>query len=164
VGEFDVVKQVLAAEGEITFWRVRMKPGKPLAFGRIGGVPMVGLPGNPVSAMVSFELLVRPAILTMQGLTRLERPAVQAVLVDAIRDKPDRRLYLRVRVREQEGEYRAYLTGEQGSGILRSMVEANGLAVVPEGRSLAPGERVRVILLDADERCEVPQVPQHGNA
>ena len=164
VGDFDVVKQVLAAEGEITFWRVRMKPGKPLAFGRIGGVPMVGLPGNPVSAMVSFELLVRPAILTMQGLTRLERPAVQAVLVDAIRDKPDRRLYLRVRVREQEGEYRAYLTGEQGSGILRSMVEANGLAVVPEGRSLAPGERVRVILLDADERCEVPQVPQHGNA
>jgi len=164
VGDFDVVKQVLAAEGEITFWRVRMKPGKPLAFGRIGGVPMVGLPGNPVSAMVSFELLVRPAILTMQGLTRLERPAVQAVLVDAIRDKPDRRLYLRVRVREQEGEYRAYLTGEQGSGILRSLVEANGLAVVPEGRSLAPGERVRVILLDADERCEVPQVPQHGNA
>ncbi|NLE77033.1 MAG: molybdopterin molybdotransferase MoeA, partial [Chloroflexi bacterium] len=94
VGDFDVVKKVLAAEGEMQFWRVRMKPGKPLAFGQIQGVPLLGLPGNPVSAMVSFELFARPAILKMLGVRGWVHPRVEATLLDEIRRKDDRRHYL----------------------------------------------------------------------
>jgi molybdopterin molybdotransferase len=149
VGDFDLVKDVLAAQGEISFWRVRMKPGKPLAFGRIGGVPVLGLPGNPVSVMVSFETFVRPALLKMQGVTDWERPTAEAVLMDAVKRKDSRRHYLRVRVEEHEGEYRAYLTGGQGSGILSSMVRANALAIIPEDWTHAPvGARVQVITLE----------------
>ncbi|MDY7076019.1 MAG: molybdopterin molybdotransferase MoeA [Chloroflexota bacterium] len=152
VGDFDIVKDVLAAEGKINFWRVRMKPGKPLAFGKIGGVPVLGLPGNPVSAMVSFEMFVRPAILKMSGMTDWERPTVEATLMDEVRQKDSRRHYLRVCVekdREHAGEYRAYLTGGQGSGILSSVVKANALAIIPEDWSHAPaGARVRVIMLN----------------
>jgi len=161
VGDFDIVKEVLAAEGEINFWRVRMKPGKPLAFGqfnlppRRGGieggavVPVLGLPGNPVSVMVSFEMFVRPAILKMLGVTNWERLTVEATLVDEVAHKDGRRHYLRVRVEWEEGEYRAHLTGGQGSGILSSMVKANALAIVPEDWDHVPaGTRVRVMLLD----------------
>jgi molybdopterin molybdotransferase len=149
VGEFDLVKDVLAAEGEIDFWRVQMKPGKPLAFGQIGGAPILGLPGNPVSVMVSFEIFVRPAILKMLGRTDLERPTVEATLMDRIKHKDNRRHYLRVRVEERDGEYYAYLTGGQGSGILSSMVKANALAIIPEDWDRAPaGARVRVMVLD----------------
>jgi molybdopterin molybdotransferase len=149
VGDFDVVKSVLAAEGEMTFWRVQMKPGKPLAFGQIQGVPLLGLPGNPVSAMVSFELFARPAILKMLGAGEWRRPIVEAVLVDGVREKDDRRHYLRVRLEEEAGEWRAHLTGEQGSGILSSMTEADGLAIIPEDWSAAPaGSRVTVLLLE----------------
>jgi molybdopterin molybdotransferase len=154
MGDFDVVKQVLAAEGQMTFWRVRMKPGKPLAFGRIGGVPLLGLPGNPVSAMVSFELFARPAILKMLGSTDWQRPTIGATLVGALKRKDGRRHYLRVRVEEKNGDYLAHLTGEQGSGILSSMVEANGLAVVPEGWQEAPaGSRVQVMMIDWEPGC-----------
>ena len=149
VGDFDLVKDVLAAEGEIAFWRVRMKPGKPLAFGHIGGVPVLGLPGNPVSVMVSFEMFVRPALLKMQGRTDLVRPIVEATLVEAVTRKDERRHYLRVHVEHQEGTYRAHLTGGQGSGILSSMVKANGLAIIPEDWTHAEaGSQVSVILLD----------------
>jgi molybdopterin molybdotransferase len=149
VGDFDVVKQVLAAEGEMTFWRVRMKPGKPLAFGRIGGVPLLGLPGNPVSAMVSFELFARAAILKMLGQLDPERPSIEATLVDGMKRKDGRRHFVRVKVVEKNGGYEATMTGEQGSGILSSMVEANGLAIIPEDwPSAPPGSRVRVMLLD----------------
>jgi molybdopterin molybdotransferase len=153
VGDFDVVKNVLAAEGEITFWRVRMKPGKPLAFGRIEGVPLVGMPGNPVSAMVSFELFARPAILTMLGLKELEKPTVEAILVDEVKRKDGRRHFLRVYVEEKGGEYYAHLTGGQGSGILSSMVKANGLVIIPEEWThVLAGASVRVMMLDWDER------------
>jgi molybdopterin molybdotransferase len=148
VGDFDVVKQVLAAEGQIDFWRVWMKPGKPLAFGRIGDVPVLGLPGNPVSAMVSFETFVRPAIMTMLGAAERQTPRVEATLMSTLGHKDDRRHFARVRVDWQEGEYRAYLTGGQGSGILSSMVKANGLAIIPEDWTHAnAGARVEVILL-----------------
>jgi molybdopterin molybdotransferase len=161
VGDFDVVKDVLAAEGEIGFWRVRMKPGKPLAFGHLnlpprrGGierwesVPILGLPGNPVSAMVSFEMFVRPALLKMQGVANWECSTVEATLMDEVVHKDDRRHFLRVRVERHAGGCRAYLTGEQGSGILSSMVKANGFAIVPEEWTHVPaGARVQVILLD----------------
>ena len=153
VGEFDLVKKVLAKEGEISFWRVRMKPGKPLAFGRIGRMPHLGLPGNPVSSLLSFELLARPAILTMQGKTRLHRPQVQAVFDDELRSKDDRRHYLRVIVERRDAEYHARLSGEQGSGILTSMARANGLAIVSENaRGAQRGERLPVIMLDWPEQ------------
>jgi molybdopterin molybdotransferase len=152
VGEFDLVKKVLASEGEIGFWRVRMKPGKPLAFGRIRNMPHLGLPGNPVSSLLSFELLARPAILAMQGKTRLHRPQVQAIFDDELRRKDDRRHYLRVIVERKDGEYHARLTGEQGSGILTSMARANGLAIVSEHATRAQrGERLPVIMLDWPE-------------
>ena len=151
VGDFDVVKQVLAAEGEMTFWRVRMKPGKPLAFGRIGGVPLLGLPGNPVSAMVSFELFARAAILKMLGQRNGERPSVEAALVDGMKSKDGRRHFVRVRVEEKDGAYQARLTGDQGSGRLSTMVEANGLPIIPEeGSSAPPGSKGRVMMLEGD--------------
>lgn len=153
VGDFDVVKQVLAAEGEMAFWRVRMKPGKPLAFGHIRGVPLLGLPGNPVSAMIAFELFARPAILKMLGRTQLDKPTVEAILLDEIKRKDDRRHYLRVSLEERDGTYYARLTGDQGSGILLSMVLAQGLAIIPEDVDHLPaGSRVRVMMLDWPER------------
>jgi molybdopterin molybdotransferase len=156
VGDFDIVKDVLAAEGEMGFWRVRIKPGKPLAFGHLnrpsesGGtpVPILGLPGNPVSAMVSFEMFVRPAILKMLGMSGLARSTVEATLMDELKHKDGRRHLLRVRVEESEEGAQAYLTGGQGSGILSSMVKANGFAIIPEEWTRAPaGTRVQVILL-----------------
>jgi molybdopterin molybdotransferase len=153
VGDFDVVKNVLATEGEITFWRVHMKPGKPLAFGHIKGVPHLGLPGNPVSSLVSYELFARPAILQMLGHSHFRRPELEATLLDAILHKDGRRHYVRVIVQKEDGGYTARLTGEQGSGILTSMAKANGLAIIPEeATSLAPGSRVRVMLLDWPEQ------------
>jgi molybdopterin molybdotransferase len=99
--------------------------------------------------MVSFEMFVRPAILKMLGMTALARPTVEAVLMDGVKDKDERRHYLRARLEQHEGEYRAYLTGEQGSGILSSMVKANALVVIPEEWTSAPsGARVRAMLLD----------------
>jgi molybdopterin molybdotransferase len=149
VGDFDLVKDVLAAEGEIAFWRVRMKPGKPLAFGRIGSVPILSLPGNPVSVMVSFEMFVRPALWKMLGRTDLARPTLPATLMDEIAHKDARRHYVRVRVEVHDGAYRAHLTGGQGSGILSSMVKANALAIIPEEWDHAPaGAQVEVMLLD----------------
>jgi molybdopterin molybdotransferase len=149
VGDFDVVKEVLAAEGDMSFWRVRMKPGKPFAFGQIDGVPLLGLPGNPVSAMVSFELFARPAIFKMLGWEKWQRPTVEATLMNEVKRKDERRHFWRVQVELEEGEYRAYLTGDQGSGILSSMVLANGLAIIPEDWSHVPaGSRVTVMMLD----------------
>ncbi len=153
VGDFDVVKTVLAAEGEIGFWRVRMKPGKPLAFGTIQEVPLLGLPGNPVSAMVSFELFARPAILTMLGKRKLAKPTIDAILADEIKRKDNRRHYVRVTLEERDGKTYAHLTGDQGSGILLSMVKAGGLAIIPEDVDRLPaGSPVQVMMLDWPER------------
>ncbi len=152
MGDFDVVKDVLAAEGEVTFWRVRMKPGKPLAFGRIGGVPHLGLPGNPVSSMVTFEMFARPAILKMLGRTNWRKPVIEATLLDGERNRDHRRVYLRAHVEKQDGQYVAHLTGPQGSGILTSMASANGLAIIPEDvPAVRAGDRVQVLMLDWPE-------------
>ncbi len=152
MGDFDVVKKVLAAEGEMHFWRARMKPGKPMAFGEIQGVPLLGLPGNPVSSMISFELFARPAILTMLGKKKLEKPVVDAILVDPVKRKDNRRHYLRVWLEEKDGQRLAHLTGDQGSGILLSMVRAHGLAMIPESlNSTPPHFPVKVMILDWPE-------------
>jgi len=146
IGDFDLVKQVLAAEGEMRFWSLNMKPGRPLAFGVVGGVPLVGLPGNPVSAMVATELFVRPAVLKMQGFTEWPWPELRARLADPIVRKDGRRHYLRVRLRETPDGWEATLTGDQGSGILSSLVQADGLAVIPEDVDHLPaGAEVRVL-------------------
>lgn len=154
-GDFDVVKDVLAREGEVGFWTVRMRPGKPLAFGVLHGpngraVPHLGLPGNPVSSMVSFELFGRPAIFTMLGRSDWERPRVRAIIEDRIANDDGRRFYARCIVRTgSDGRYRASLTGPQGSGILTSMSAANGLAILPEDRQFAlPGDELEVMMLD----------------
>jgi len=153
VGDYDLVKDVLAELGtEMKFWKVAMKPGKPLAFGLIRGKPVFGLPGNPVSCMIIFEQFVRPAILKMSGRTRLNRPEVLAVLRENIKKKPGRKHFLRAWVELEDGQYRAKTTGPQGSGILRSMSLANGLMIIPEDAGeVKAGEKVRVQLLDQPE-------------
>lgn len=148
IGDFDLVKQVLATEGEMRFWSLNMKPGRPLAFGIVGGVPLVGLPGNPVSAMIATELFVRPALRKMQGFTEWPWPEVRARLADPIARKDGRRHYLRVRLRKTPDGWEATLTGDQGSGILSSLVQADGLAVIPEDADHLPaGAEVQVLLL-----------------
>jgi molybdopterin molybdotransferase len=152
VGDYDMVKRVLNAEGKMDFWQVRMKPGKPLAFGHIQGVPLLGLPGNPVSAMVSFEQFGRPAILKMLGRRKLAKPTVQAVLEEDISNSSGRRHFVRAIIERKAGQYFAKTTGEQGSGILTSMVKGNGLAVISEDVKLArAGTEVTVQMMDWDE-------------
>lgn len=154
LGDYDVVKQVLAAEGDVSFWTVRIKPGKPLAFGtfRRGDgkrIPHLGLPGNPVSSMVTFEVFARPAIFKMMGRSDLVRPTITAIIEDPVKNRDGRRVFARVVVSQRGGTYYARLTGAQGSGILTSMVKANGLAIIPEtAAEVRPGEPVQVVILD----------------
>ena len=153
VGEHDHVKAALAALGaEQHLWLVDMRPGKPITFATVpsppkGTLPVFGLPGNPVSAMVTFELFVRPAIRRMGGHTRLGRPVRPARALAPIANPGRRRGYLRVTLSEGEGVLGARLTGEQGSGILRSMSAADGLAIVPGDTTVGVGEMVPVMLL-----------------
>jgi molybdopterin molybdotransferase len=157
LGDYDVVKQVLAAEGDVSFWTVRMKPGKPLAFGmfkRDDGkkIPHLGLPGNPVSSMITFEVFARPAILRMMGRSNLAGPNITAMMEDPVKNNDGRRIFARVVVSRRDGKYFARLTGPQGSGILTSMTKANGLAVIPEStKEVKPGGTVEVMMFDWDE-------------
>ncbi len=152
-GDYDVVKEVLQEMGEIRFWRIRQKPGRPMAFGLIRGVPLLGLPGNPVSALVTFALYGRPAILKMQGMERLELIRVRARFLDRYRSKGDRVHLVRVRVALGPDGFVARLaTPNQGSGVLSSMMRAHGLLWVPEGvRELNPGDLCSVVMLDWPE-------------
>lgn len=151
-GEFDLVKKVLALEGRMTFWQVRMRPGRPLAFGHLGGIPHIGLPGNPVASMVAFELFARPAILKMGGKTQLYRLQVEAIFADEIENGDGRRNYLRVQVYREGGQFYAKLSGSQGAGVLSAMIHANGLAVIPDGVTQArPGDKLKVLMIDEPE-------------
>jgi len=150
VGDYDLVKEVMKEEGNrMQFWRVAMKPGRPLAFGMLGEVPVVGLPGNPVSAMVSFEQFIRPAILKMMGHVNLFRQTVQARLGENISKKSGIRHFIRARIQRDGDLYTVVTTGDQGSGILKSMVRANGLIILPEEvTTVQAGGMVTVQLLD----------------
>jgi molybdopterin molybdotransferase len=158
MGDHDVVKDILARQGELAFWTVRMKPGKPLAFGIMKGVdsagavrqiPHLGLPGNPVSSMITFELFVRPAILKMMGKKNLAKPTVEAIIEDSVVNSDGRRIFARASVEKRGGQYFARLTGPQGSGILTSMALANGLAIIPEDKAkVLAGDTVQVVMLD----------------
>jgi molybdopterin molybdotransferase len=152
VGAYDVVKAVLEAEGHVGFWRVRMRPGKPLAYGTYKGIPYLGLPGNPVSAMVSFERFARAAILKMGGHTRLERPQISAELQESL-SSDGRESYIRAVVaRGKGGHYIATPTGSQDSHMMTSLVKANALLIIPEGvKQLNRGEMVTAWMLDWPE-------------
>ena len=148
VGELDLVREALVNAGaELHLWKVDMRPGKPITFGSLGGKPVFGLPGNPVSAMVTFELFVRPMLLAMQGRRGTGRLTVRATALAPIVNRGSRRGYLRVVLEGRDGRWGARLTGEQGSGILRSMVAADGLAVLRGDTAVAVGEDVEVIVL-----------------
>jgi molybdopterin molybdotransferase len=150
VGDYDMVKAVLDRMGELSWWQVAIKPAKPLAFGLVGGRPVFGLPGNPVSSHVSFELFARPALLQMMGHQRRFRPVAEAVAEDAMGRRPDGKLHFdRVRVRREDGRLVAGRTGVQASNVLSAMAAANALAMLPDGTGVAAGERVEVMLLDA---------------
>lgn len=169
-GDYDMVKDVLAEHGEIGFWTVCMKPGKPLAFGVISNkegknrkVPHLGLPGNPVSSMITFEQFARPAILKMLGKKALDKPTVQAVTEDDIDNTDGRRVFARVVVTRRGGRYYASLTGPQGSGILTSVARANGLAVIPENsKGVKAGDMIEVQMLDWGEEQGKPQTPMES--
>jgi molybdopterin molybdotransferase len=152
VGDRDYVRPVLERLGaELVFWGVEMRPGHPLAFARFpGGGPLVfGLPGNPVSAMVTFELFVRPALRKLAGHTALFRPTLRARLGETLRKAPGRAHFVRVRLERADGGYLARSTGSQSSGVLRSMSLAQGLLVFPaEARELREGETALVQVLD----------------
>jgi molybdopterin molybdotransferase len=126
-----------------------MKPGAPLAFGLLQGRPFFGLPGNPVSSMVTFELFVRPALMKMMGADSLFRPQVEAIVEKDIPKEMGKTYFIRVMVERVGDHYVAKPTGEQGSGILMSMVKANGLLILSEKQqNVVAGERCRVILFD----------------
>ncbi|HEX8857821.1 MAG TPA: gephyrin-like molybdotransferase Glp [Actinomycetes bacterium] len=153
VGERDYTKRVLAELGDVTSWRVAMQPGMPQAFGMAAGTPLFGLPGNPVSCFVVFEVLVRPALRRLAGMPddRLDRPRVMARLAESVRSPAGRVSFLRVRLEAGDDALSASLTGAQGSGVLSSVVAADGLAVVPADQTELPaGAEVNVILLRED--------------
>ena len=150
VGDYDLVKATLDKLGnEMVFWKVAMKPGKPLAFGKIGEVPIFGLPGNPVSSFVSFEQFARPAIKKMMGARDILPRTVQAKLTRTIHKKTGRLHFMSAVVSWDSGEYTVAPAEEQGSGVLKSTVNANGLLVFPlEKDELKSGEQVTVQLLE----------------
>lgn len=137
VGAFDYVKYVIEEDGELDFWKVNMRPGKPLAFGKYRGVPFFGLPGNPVSAFVGFEVFVRPALEKLSGLELRPRPHQMARLAESL-ESDGRESYLRAVISQENGVLVARLTGHQGSGNIFSLVRANALLIVPSGVKSLP--------------------------
>ena len=150
VGDYDLVKSSLQKMGQdMLFWKVAMKPGKPLAFGRIGKIPIFGLPGNPVSSFVSFEQFVRPSLRKVLGCSDLSHKTVQAKLTRTINKKPGRLHFLSSIVSWADGEYTVTPAGEQGSGILKSAANANCLLIFPlEAEEIKQGQEVAVQLLE----------------
>ncbi len=148
VGAFDCVKSVVERHGEVSFWRVNMRPGKPVAFGHYKGTPFLGVPGNPVSAMASFEVFARPALQKLCGRRNLDKPSVEVTVRDEF-TSDGRESYLRVVVRREEEGYVAHSVGSQDSGILTSLVRANALLIVPAGEThVAAGRQLTAWMLD----------------
>lgn len=136
VGAFDVVRAVLDELGQIDFWRINLRPGKPLAFGHLRDIPFFGLPGNPVSAMVTFDIFVRPVLYRLGN--RADESATVMVMTGEDIRSDGRRSYLRVKLTDEDGQLVARLTGTQSSGVLTSMVQADGLLIVPEEVTFVP--------------------------
>ncbi|GHO89067.1 molybdopterin molybdotransferase MoeA [Dictyobacter formicarum] len=154
VGDFDLVKNIMSEQGEIQFWRINMRPGKPVAFGHIGTVPLLGLPGNPVSSAVTFELFGRPVLRKLQGHTHLFKPQIEVTVEDGVQERAMRRHYVRAYVSWQNGKFVARTTGNQGSHITTSLLHTNALLIVPEGGAVVqPGATVQAIMLDWPENA-----------
>tara|TARA_B100000029_G_scaffold389840_1_gene386497 strand:- start:220633 stop:221874 length:1242 start_codon:yes stop_codon:yes gene_type:complete len=149
VGEYDFVKGALEAVGtSMEFWKVNMTPGRPLAFGTINDAIVFGLPGNPVASMVTFELFVRPALLRMQGYTHIYRRTVKAILEEDLTKSLHRKQFIRVNLEKRGDTFFASKTGAQGSGILKSMALADGLAISHEDQEfMMAGDIIEVMLL-----------------
>jgi len=163
VGAHDFIREAVLHGGRLTFWRVNLRPGKPLAVGAYAGRPFLGLPGNPVSALVTFELFVRPALQRLHGEPRARHWRLRVRLQDPV-DSDGRETYLRARVHWANQEYHAHLTGSQDSSVLSSLVSANALVVVPAGvRSLEAGAQVEAWILYADGSAGFDE-PQAGDA
>ncbi|HLF03310.1 MAG TPA: gephyrin-like molybdotransferase Glp [Anaerolineales bacterium] len=151
VGAYDVVKAAVEAEGALDFWKVSMRPGKPVAFGNFRGIPFFGLPGNPVSAIVCFELFVRPVLRVMGGRQNVSKPTVDAALTESLQSD-GRESYLRAVVTKEGDRYIARSAGGQGSNILSALVNANALVIIPEGMTEVPaGSMVKAWMLDWPE-------------
>ncbi|HEX7385463.1 MAG TPA: molybdopterin molybdotransferase MoeA, partial [Burkholderiaceae bacterium] len=149
VGEADFIRQLMAQLGEVLFWKIAMRPGRPMAFGRIGKAFLFGLPGNPVAVMVTFYQFVRNALYTLQGRTDASLPLLSAESAAAIRKVPGRTEFQRGIVFNDGGRWKARLTGQQGSGVLRSMSEANCFIVLEHERgNVQAGEPVQVQLFE----------------
>jgi molybdopterin molybdotransferase len=147
VGAFDFIKDVVESKGELRLWRVNMRPGKPLAFGKYRDIPFIGLPGNPVSAFVGFEIFVRPALERLNGMAETTRPRVRVKIAEEIASD-GRESYLRAIVHEENGILTATLAGHQGSGNLLSIVRANAFLIIPAGlKSLSAGDEADAWLL-----------------
>lgn len=156
VGDFDYVKPVLKELGELMYCKVTMRPGNPQTMGVINGVPFFGLPGNPTSTYVGFEMFVRPAIRHMTGHTKLDRPVVSARLTHDVRKKPDRRYFMRGIVSRGQDGLEVLLAGSQSSALLTAAHRGNCFVVLPEGeREFAAGQIVNCMRLDMDEGIEL---------
>ncbi len=150
VGAFDFVRTVVQSDGSLDFWRVNMRPGKPIAFGHFRDIPFIGLPGNPVSAFVGYEVFVRPVIRKLAGMQFSPRKRIKTKILEGI-NSDGRESYLRAVVKFHNGEWTAKLTGHQGSGNLFSLVQANALLIIPSGvKSLPSGTDVDAWLLDSN--------------
>ena len=157
VGDYDIVKDVLSDKGKMEFWSVKIRPSKPLAYGNLlrddgKNIPLIGLPGNPVSALIGFELFGRPAIHKMLGKGETSRPIISAILQEPIYNYDGRKVFSRAVISKKEGVYYAKLTGHQGSNLLTSMSKANGLVICPSHIPVqASGESVDVQMTDWPE-------------
>jgi len=150
VGTFDYVRSVVESDGSLDFWRVNMRPGKPVAFGDYRGKPIIGLPGNPVSAFVVYEVFTHPVVQVLAGIRDSRRFSIKATLAEPV-ESDGRESYLRAVVQTMQGTAVARLTGHQGSGNLFSLVQANALLIVPSGvKSLPAGSEVEAWLLEIE--------------
>lgn len=152
MGDFDFVKQILGETGSVEFWRVAMQPAKPFAFGAVDGVPLFGLPGNPVSTFVAFEQFVRPALLHMMGATKLLRPRIPGTMGEDVVTSDAKEVFLRVMLAHDDGGFVALKSGAQGSNVLSALANADAFAVVPAGEAdVSAGEPVILEMFTWDE-------------
>ena len=153
MGDYDYVKQVLGETGSVEFWKVAMQPAKPFAFGDVDGVPLFGLPGNPVSTFVAYEQFVRPALLHMMGAAHLLRPRIRGTMGEDITTSVEKEVFVRVLLADDDGRFVALRSGGQGSNVLSALAAADALAVIPVGvGSVSAGDDVTLEMYDWPER------------
>ena len=148
MGDFDLVKNVLGTDGQIDFWQINMRPGKPLVFGQLNNIPLIGLPGNPVSSMVCFALFVRPALLRLMGHTDVTHPRIRSCAGERLESSSGKRTFIRVKLNHEHGNLVCRSVGDQDSYRMSSLVAGHGLAVIPEDATVEVGESVDVMVLD----------------